>query len=438
MQKQRKYTVSIPFMLEQIEWYGAEQYIEKCKELGADIVFLALNTYEVDEVKREKVFAALKENVSLFQKAGFTVGVWVWAFMICGDKKYVHITSPNGGVCKDQVFPSDEEFCKFAYEYMQNIAKSNPDMIMFDDDYRYGFLDCGLGCTCKNHRAYMSEILGEDVSTKELGKLIFGGSKNKYRSAYLKANGHYFKEFARKSREAVDSVNPNIRLGLCSCMTTWDFDGVSAAELARIMAGNTKPFLRLIGAPYWANGRSWGNRLQDVIELERMEASWCGEDIDILAEGDAYPRPRFTCGANVLEGFDMALRASGATTGIHKYPIDYHADVAYEEGYNRKHLKNQGIYKQIEESFNGKTSVGVRVYEHMTKFEDMDVPTYWEGKDQVQDAFFSPAARLLTAQTIPSVYQGLGTVGIAFGENVKYVDEGALENRSAHFGKERR
>ncbi|MBQ2701640.1 MAG: hypothetical protein IJF64_01515 [Clostridia bacterium] len=428
MQKQREYTLSIPFMLKQIDRYGAEQFIEKLKELGADIVFLSLDSYEPDEVKREKVFSALKENVPLFQKAGFTVGVWVWAFMVRGDQKYVHITSPNGAVSHDQVCPSDEEFLKFAYEYMQNIAKSNPDIILFDDDYRYGFLDCGLGCTCKNHRAYISKLLGEDVSTKELGKLIFGGGRNKYRSAFLQANGHYFKEFARRSRAAVDSVNPKIRLGLCSCMTTWDFDGVSAAELARIMAGNTKPFLRLIGAAYWSYNRGWGNRLQDVIELERMESSWCGDGIEILAEGDAYPRPRFTCSANVLEGFDMALRASGATNGIHKYPLDYHAEVGYEEGYNRKHLENQGIYQAIEESFNDKTPVGVRVYEHMNKFEDMDVPAYWEGSDQVQNAFFSPAARTLAAQSIPSVYQGLGTVGIAFGENAKYLEDGALEN----------
>ena len=50
------------------------------------------------------------------------------------------------------------------------------------------------------------------------------------------------------------------------------------------------------------------------------------------------------------------------------------------------------------------------------------------GKDSIQNMFFSPAARMLAAQTIPSVYKRLGTVGIAFGEKVKYLDEGALEN----------
>ncbi len=422
------YKLSVPFMLDQIDKYGVMPFIEELKKVKADIVFLALDAYEVDEKKREKVFHSLKENVPIMQQAGFTVGVWVWTFMVRGDKKYTHITSPNGAVAADQVCPSDKDFCAFAYEYLQNIAKSNPDMIMFDDDFRYGFLDCGLGCTCKNHRAYMSEIVGEDLSTKELAKLVFGGGRNQYRSAFLKANGHYLKEFAKLARAAVDSVNPNIRLSLCACMSTWDFDGVSSAELARIMAGNTKPFLRLIGAPYWSNTRAWGNRLQDVIELERMESAWCGDDIELFAEGDVFPRPRFTCPANVLEGFDMAIRASGATNGIHKYTLDYNSDVAYEQGYNRKHLKNQDIYKKIEAAFDGKTAVGVRVYEYMSKFEDMDVPDRYSGWDSVQDMFFSPASKMLAAQTIPTIYKGLGTVGVAFGENAKYLDDGALDN----------
>ena len=423
------YQLSVPFMLEQIDTYGTEMFINKLKELKANIVFLSLDCYQMDREKQEKVFASLRKNVPIFQQAGFKVGVWVWTFMIRESNPFTHITGVSGKRSSAQVCPSDPDFCAFAYEYMQNIAKSNPDMIMFDDDYRYGNLGCGPGCACQNHRAYMAKVLGEPVPEGDLTELIFSGGKNKYRSALLEANGHYFKEFAKMIRAAVDSVNPNIRVSLCACMTTWDYDGVSAAELARILAGKTKPFLRLIGAPYWSDTRGIGkSRLQDVIELERMESAWCGDDIELFAEGDVFPRPRFTCAANVLEGFDMALRASGATRGIHKYTLDYYSDVEYENGYNRKHIQNQDIYKQIDSHFGSKTPVGIRIYEHMTKFENMDVPEYWNGKDSALDCFFSPAAKMLATQTIPSIYRGLGTVGIAFGENVKYLDDGALNN----------
>jgi hypothetical protein len=130
----------------------------------------------------------------------------------------------------------------------------------------------------------------------------------------------------------------------------------------------------------------------------------------------------------VLEGFDMAIRVSGATHAAHKYTLDYYADVEYEQGYNIKHIKNQEIYKKIEQCFSDKKPVGVRVYEYMTKFEKMDVPHYYAGDDKVRYMFFSHSARMLAAQTIPSVYEGLGTVGIAFGENAKYLEDGALDN----------
>ena len=69
-------------------------------------------------------------------------------------------------------------------------------------------------------------------------------------------------------------------------MSVWDMDGVDSFTLAKLLAGNTKPLVRLIGAPYWAENRFLGNRLEDVIELERMERSWHeGDDIEVFSEG---------------------------------------------------------------------------------------------------------------------------------------------------------
>jgi hypothetical protein len=425
--RKNMYRLSVPFLIEQIDKYGAEPFIKKLKEVGADIAFIAIGPYKYDKIKREKMFGVLKENVSVFKEAGFEVGVWLWTFMMPEANPFTHITSPNGAVSNEQICPSDKEFCDFAYGYLQKIATCSPDIILFDDDFRYGHVDCGLGCACKNHRAFIKAAVGGELP-ENLGKVIFGGGPNKYRSAFLKANGHFMREFAKRMREAVDSVNPDVRLGLCACMTTWDLDGVSAAELSRILAGKTKPFMRLIGAPYWSFDRGWGNRLQDVIELERMESSWSGEGIEILAEGDSYPRPRFRCSANVLEGFDMALRASGAVSGIHKYVFDYYADLDYEQGYVKKHLQNARVYKKIDELFGDKTPVGVRVYENMTKFENMTVPPCFDGKDDVQDIFHSIAARTLTSHSIPTAYKGRGVIGIAFGENARYLDDSALDN----------
>ena len=81
-----------------------------------------------------------------------------------------------------------------------------------------------------------------------------------------------------------------------------------------------------------------------------MESSWTkAGDIEILAEGDAFPRPRTRCPASYLEGFDTAIRASGCTDGILKYGIDYFSNTDYETGYAAFHrrlslIRNIPIY----------------------------------------------------------------------------------------------
>ena len=61
------YTISVPFMLSQVDTFGADGYIEQLKRIGADIVVLALDCYVMNEEKLRAVFASLRRNVPLFQ-----------------------------------------------------------------------------------------------------------------------------------------------------------------------------------------------------------------------------------------------------------------------------------------------------------------------------------------------------------------------------------
>lgn len=186
--------------------------------------------------------------------------------------------------------------------------------------------------------------------------------------------------------------------------------------------------MRLIGAPYWAVRNQWGNRLQNIIELVKMQKSWCKEkDIEIFAEGDVYPRPRTQCPANYLELFDMAIRADGELDGILKYGIDYHSNAGYETGYSKRHMKNRKIYDEIHVAFKDKKACGVRVYEKMHKFADFEIPGEIECTYDVQNLFFSIAARMMSDSSIPTVYEGYGSCGVAFDVNVNLLDEEALK-----------
>ena len=302
---------------------------------------------------------------------------------------------------------------------------------MLDDDFRYGNLDSSTGCLCDNHIAYMSDLLGEKLSLDFLRDKLFTGEANKYRRAWLESKAHFFRIFSEDMRAAVDEVNPSIRLGLCSSYCSWDQDGITPYELSKILAGTTKPFLRLSGAPFWAARRSPDNHtLQDTIEFARLQLSFIPDDTaEVFSEDDSYPRPRWRCPASYIEGFDQALRVSGGSDGVLKYTMDYTSTERYETGYNALHIKNLSLYDKIDEMFGSKKCIGLRVFEHREKYEDMDIPE-WIASERELEFYtaFSYASRMLSAATIPSVYEDTDTVGIAFGENAKYLPDSAFKN----------
>ena len=425
------YKISVPIINGSVARMGREALAETLKELDAERVMLALDCYEKDPEKRKEIMETLKENTKYFHGEGFEVGAWIWTFMFNGDSGYTPIsmvseeqTDFNNFAC-----PLDEDFKRFSGEYIADVARCGVDMIMFDDDYRYGFHSGGnMGCICELHRKRICDDIGENITRAELARQILSGGKSKYRDAWIKENGYSLESFAKNVREYVDKVDPKIRVGLCACLSSWDIDGTDIYTLSKLLAGDTRPFARLSGAPYWASGEptAWGNHLQDVVELERMERAWIGDvDIELMAEGDGYPRPRTKCPASYLEGFDTAVRASGNIGGILKYAIDYTSSPKYERGYVEFHKRNRELYDIIDSSFSGKEPCGIRVYEKPNKAGAMDVTDKKDPRRSIQFSFFSAAARLLGAQAIPTTYEGRGVCGIAFGENVKYLDDEA-------------
>ena len=422
------YKISVPVMNCNVKRSDREILLKELKRFNTERVFLALDTYETDNQKRIKALKELEDNCRFFKENGFEVGAWIWTFWIRNNIKFRNMRSIKGTEIKEFMCPTDDKFVEFATDYISDVAKCGVDLIQFDDDFRYGFLSDSPACLCDRHIEIINGITGETSTREEIEKHITTGGKNKFRDAYLKANGDAFRNFALAVRTAVDKVNPKIRIGACACMSSWDIDGTDAYELAKILAGNTKPFVRLIGAPYWAVHKSWGNSLQDVIELERMESSWTKhEDIEIMAEGDVYPRPRTNCPASYLEGFDTAIRVSGCPDGILKYGIDYCSNADYEVGYAVFHERNMSLYKAINEIFRDKKSCGVRVYESMKKVSDMVMPTMINDRVDIQDLFFSKAARTLAFNTIPTVYADSGICGIVFDENARNMPLEAIE-----------
>lgn len=426
-----KYRVTVPVMNYDFAHHmDREKTVETLRKMGVSRVMIGVESNSTSGEAKKKVLADIKSNTEYLHAQGFEVGAWFWAFYNTLENDFVRMVSPEGKVSKSTVCPTDESYCEEMCSFIKDCVKTGVDMIQFDDDFRYGFQDIGFGCLCENHLRKICEYLGEEADFNTVAQGVMNGGKNKYRDAFLAVNGAVFEEFAQKCRDAVDAVNPSVRMGFCSCITSWDIDGTTPDRLAKILAGNTRPFYRLIGAPYWAALNAWGHtRISYVIEQERLEANRREDkDIEIFSEGDTYPRPRYRVPAAYLEGFDTVLRADGCTDGILKYTFDYTAGCDYEKGYNEAHIRNMPVYDAIDEMFSDKETVGVRVFDSMRKFSELTMPTDKNNPINVQNLAFNVSARFLASNSIPTVYSGNEYSGVAFGEDARILTAEMLEN----------
>ena len=431
------YRISVPINIDLLNDISTPYYIEELKRCGAFRVFL----FCAEPFTRKNSFLyhtpeRMQNAIQEFRSAGFEVGVWMDAFghggVLAHSKPegyvadFTKIRGSDGREAQEGFCPLDENFRACFVEAVKTIAKMNPDIIMFDDDFRLNIRPYKMGCLCDAHMKLLCNRLGEDLRYEDMERLAFTGGENKYRSAWMDLMGETLLDFAKLLRSAVDEINDQIRMGCCAVYTTWDFDGTDMIALSKAFAGKTKPFLRTIGAPYH------GPHVQYAVEHTRMQAAWCdNEDIELFAEGDVYPRPRYAVPARQLEIFDLAIIASGETDGILKYMLDYNRPYNYENGYVQRHLKNAELRTALSSIFEGKHHVGLRIFETMRKIRKYEFPAeYAKGiAGKAWNTYFSIAQKLASEQTIPTVYREGGKYpSIVFGENARYLEERDLKN----------
>ncbi|MCQ2471229.1 MAG: hypothetical protein MJ147_04235 [Clostridia bacterium] len=420
------YNISVPLVRFDENF---EKNISEARKLGASRILLCPARATSPKEKIESEIKRIEKSIKIYNDAGFETGVWISTMGHGGplvgldsekEQAYTPITGLHGITTEDSFCPLDKKFSSAVCDYLKKIARAGAKTILLDDDFRFSHRgDCG--CTCALHIKEYEKRLSEKITREQIMEKAFTGGYNRYRQIYYDMLGDTLRDFAKEMRSAIDEVDPSIRFSLCSVTSTWDCDGADSIELSKIMAGKTKPFLRLIGAPYWASGSS-ERSVQYIAELERMEAHWCkNKGIEIFAEGDTYPRPRFNVPAAYLEMFDTILRADGNFDGAFKYGIDYVSSPFYETGYSENAQRNSALYEKIEKHFNNKKTVGINVTCQMKKILHKEFSDPQKELDSVWDnEFYQTEQLMLTGCSLPSTYEN-ADVTIAFGENAKYI-----------------
>ncbi|MBO5221685.1 MAG: hypothetical protein J6C26_05170 [Clostridia bacterium] len=423
------YQFSVPVATE--SRFDRENLLKILKRCGTSRIVLTLFRRLEYRFSAPETLQMLKENLDFFRKNGVETAVWIGetlghdqagGFADGDETPYRRMKLPNletvASFC-----PTDENFKNDLCGWLESVAKLGPDLILIDDDFcLYG------GCVCAAHLTEIQAELKEEISAEDLVKKVFSGKENRYRAAWMKVQGESLYRLAHALREAVDRVDPAIRMGLCCESHHWDSCGISLPKLVRIFAGNTKPLLRTAGAPYHSR-IDHATSLGTSAELERSQAQWCKEEgFELLSEGDTYPRPRFSCPAAYLECFDQILQADGSFDGILKYTMDYFSDEEYESGYSDAWIKNLPLCREIQSAFAGKRAIGITPWLAAHTAEKAEM----EFSDKLRlsrwcSGFYSPAAELAVQNNLPTAYgEGEGAL-ILFGENARSIPKNELK-----------
>jgi hypothetical protein len=406
-----------------------ERALHELRRTRSERLFLiAPNILHPESLARK--MPRLAEIIDFFADAGLETGVWTSPTIGHGgdfhkaNTQFPPIINLHGNP-ENALCPLDEAFKRLVCDSVREIARAGAQIILIDDDFRMGERSGTVGCFCERHLEAFRARTGLRVTREEVAEKAFTGSPSRFRDDWLAVTGDSLAQLAREMRAAVDSVDPKIRLGLCACTSTWDIDGISSDELSRIMAGKTRPLLRLIGAPYWTNH---GQRLAPIIELERLQRCWIEGDVEVIAEGDTWPRARHHTPAAFLEGFDTALRADGRMDGILKYMFDYVSSFDYETKYADLAERNQPLYAEIERIFSDRAAVGVNIVRKMKTLRTADLPTPANSGFLYANFFQSSAIRFLTDNAVPIACQNKKCPVIVFGQDARNVARESFRN----------
>lgn len=397
--------------------------IQTYHSIGAEQIFLCPDP-ERDIAQQ---CGKIKALVPTFQKDGLKVGVWFTVLFSTqknteGYQEWINLA---GELVPGRRCPSDQRFANAICNVIAQFADTGVDCVMLDDDFRMNVNQLKPCCFCKNHISYIESLLGESVDLKTLQENLFTGKPNRYRDAWMEANMHFLEELSWKIRKTVDKKSKHVPVWLASGPALWTCDGADPTKLARILAGDNPFAMRLAGGPYWP---SFFPKVKQAnyIDISRNEASYCKRNnIVCMAEGDTYPRPRYSCAASQLELFEIAHRADGNVNGILKYVFDYVSCFSYEKGYIAAAVKNQNLYKKIDSIFENRKHSGFSVFHPLNRLKNRICSQEDQYLDIETECLCGPSIRILNDNSIPSHFEQYGPV-VVFGGDAAEIDLGRL------------
>lgn len=402
--------------------FNKNEILENLRNLNATGV--ALTLFEFFDT--EKAVELLKEYKTFFEENGLEVSLWIGGSLLhfyYGKEadNFDGRTDVYGNVFKNRFCPYDDKFVNFFCNKLKQYLSSGIKTVFLDDDFRLNIWTGPAQCFCEKHMEKYREALGENVSREDFQNTILYGGANKYRDVWLKETKNTLVYFAKRIREAVDSVDKNIRVGICSSAEHFFVEDYSK-EIVTALAGSNKSWVRLTGAPYWDNGQT----LAQSIEVERCLYEKCKPYSDeMYAEGDTYPHHRQYCSSSTLTMFDLGIRAMLPDVNMLKYALCYFSSLSLEQGYVEASKENETLANTVSEIFKDTTPEGYRIIENFEKLKYENFSENYVEKTHL--LFTHPSISVAERNSLPTKYNGDGPC-IAIGANAYCLSENQLKN----------
>lgn len=282
----------MPFMPSDVKRMAAE-YKRYSEATGLKILMCCMTLHpEGDDpyVKAKNFIRAYAELKEELKDTDIELAVLIQAFIGHGwssSSPSIHIFQPtinHTGQIKGRICPLDENFLKYCYFTVAELAKLKPAAFLLDDDTR--LLDNDkLECFCPLHRAKFSK----EYTQEELVNLVMNAKKDDpIMVEFEKIRRESLEAFCANVRKAIDSVDPTIPCGISGPGR----EHLMFERMALAAAGpNTTPFIRVGNAFY---GRCFAlNYPQNVYKTALMKKA-CGSVNFILDESDTYPQHRYS------------------------------------------------------------------------------------------------------------------------------------------------
>ncbi|MBQ2736266.1 MAG: hypothetical protein IJF26_02400 [Clostridia bacterium] len=268
-----------------------------------------------------------------------------------------HVNFDNGESVRSACH-CDTGFREYIYNVMVALAKSEPDCIMIDDDFRTIWFK-GEGCACPIHMELFNKAAGTSLTDRELWRIVNEKTPlaKKYTDIYIKTQCDSLVESAKIMRNAVDTVDPTLPMSYCCCGNNAEF----AYEIASALAGEGNPVvIRINNGNYTPTGAKGFSRVfhRCATQVAKLQ----GKADFILAETDTCPQNRYSVSASSLHTHFTGSILEGANGAKHWITrlIDYEPEsgVAY-----RKILsENRGFYEKLAALYPNLEWLGCRIY----------------------------------------------------------------------------